>query len=63
MLGARLLVPLVAGAFVVGAAVNPAVAEPRGYQPQFEVVGCDSPQFAGRLPDREAQCGLLAVPE
>lgn len=63
MLGARLLVPLVAGAFVVGAAVSPAVAEPRGYQPQFEVVACDSPQFAGRLPDGEAECGLLTVPE
>ena len=49
---------------VTGLASVPAAADRGGYQPDFEVVSCDSEQFAGRLPAGvDAECGLLTVPE
>jgi pimeloyl-ACP methyl ester carboxylesterase len=59
----RPLFAFMAGLLLVGVtAPVPATAVADGYE--FEVVGCDAPQFADRLPaDLEVECGLLTVPE
>jgi pimeloyl-ACP methyl ester carboxylesterase len=60
-----LLASTMAAAVLVGGSVSgPAMAGSGGYQPEFEVVSCESEQFAGRLPAGvDAECGLLTVPE
>ena len=60
----RLLISFLAGLLLVGAAVAPPASAGGGYRPQYREVGCDGPQFAGRLPtDMEIECGLLTVKE
>lgn len=58
------LVAFLAGLLLVGAAVATPATAGGGYTPQYEEVGCDAPQFAGRLPaGMDIECGLLTVPE
>ena len=60
----RLLISFLAGLLLVGAAVATPASAGGGYRPQYREVGCDGPQFAGRLPtDMEIECGLLTVKE
>jgi pimeloyl-ACP methyl ester carboxylesterase len=59
----RSLVPVLAGLLLVGPAATASLgAGP--VKPTYEVVSCESEQFAGRLPtDMEIVCGLLTVSE
>lgn len=57
--------PVLAGLLLVGSAASTSVGAGPA-QPTFEVVSCDSEQFAGRLPVDAAmdiECGLLTVQE
>lgn len=60
----RLLVSFLASLLLVGAAVAGPASAGGGSGPSFEETGCDTPLFAGHIPDgMQAECGLLTVKE
>jgi pimeloyl-ACP methyl ester carboxylesterase len=60
----RLLVSVLAGLLLVGAAVATPASAGGGYRPTYQEVKCNQGLFKGRIPGKlHAECGLLTVKE